>query len=70
MREMVSDSSATWVHAAVVVDALTDSRLRQDLNVRALLSSRQLPRVPDRAVEGCRATQLASRVPGTPQQPI
>ena len=47
-RQLVDDVGATWLGTAVVVDALTEPRLRRDLNVRSLLHTRQLPPVPDR----------------------
>jgi adenine phosphoribosyltransferase len=42
-RGLVADAGAEWVGAAVVVDALDDSRMRRDLPVRSLLHLRDLP---------------------------
>ena len=39
---LVADAGATWLGAAVIVDALTDARLRRDLGVRALIQGREL----------------------------
>jgi len=41
-RGLVEDAGAHWLGAAVVVDALADSRLRRDLVVRSLLHNREL----------------------------
>lgn len=41
-QALVADVGAAWVGAAVIVDALTDHRVRRDLNVRALLNEREL----------------------------
>lgn len=41
-HELITGSGASWCGAAVLVDALTDSRLRRDLNVRSLLHVRDL----------------------------
>lgn len=41
-RAVVEQAGATWCGAALVVDGLTDSRLRRDLAVRALLNLRDL----------------------------
>ncbi len=38
--ETVAEVRATWVGAAVIVDALSDGRLRGELGVRALLHAR------------------------------
>ena len=43
-RGLVADAGAEWVGAAVVVDALTDSRARRELPVRSLLNLRDLSR--------------------------
>jgi adenine phosphoribosyltransferase len=40
--QLVLDSEATWVGAAVVVDGLVEPRLRRDLNVKSLVRSREL----------------------------
>jgi adenine phosphoribosyltransferase len=42
VRQLVDDCGAQWVGAAVIVDGLTDPRLRHDLPVRALLDVRTL----------------------------
>jgi adenine phosphoribosyltransferase len=42
VRRMVDSVGATWIGVACIVDALRDARLRRELNVRALLSSREL----------------------------
>ncbi|WP_407342248.1 phosphoribosyltransferase family protein [Pengzhenrongella phosphoraccumulans] len=39
---LVADAGAHWIGAAVVVDALTEPRLRRDLTVRSLLNIRDL----------------------------
>ena len=39
---LTDDSGATWLGAAVIVDALDDARLRRDLNVRCLLHNREI----------------------------
>jgi hypothetical protein len=39
---LVADSGATSLGAAVIVDGLTDGRLRRDLTVRSLLRSREV----------------------------
>ncbi|HEY5034867.1 MAG TPA: phosphoribosyltransferase family protein [Candidatus Dormibacteraeota bacterium] len=39
---LTADSRATWLGAAVIVDALEDARLRRDLNVRSLLHNREI----------------------------
>jgi adenine phosphoribosyltransferase len=41
-RALVEDCGAHWIGAACVVDGLTDTRLRHDLPLRALLNIRQL----------------------------
>ena len=41
-RSIVEQAGATWCGAAVVVDGLSDSRLRRDLEVKALLNVRDL----------------------------
>lgn len=41
-RSIVDQSGATWCGAAVIVDGLSDSRLRRDLDVRSLLRVRDL----------------------------
>jgi adenine phosphoribosyltransferase len=41
-KEIVDRAGATWCGAALVVDALADSRLRRDLAVRSLLHVRDL----------------------------
>jgi adenine phosphoribosyltransferase len=41
-RDLVRQAGATWCGAAVVVDALHDSRLRRELDVRPLLHLREL----------------------------
>ena len=41
-RAIVEQSGATWCGAAVIVDGLSDSRLRRDLGVNALLNVREL----------------------------
>lgn len=41
-RAIVEQAGATWCGAAVIVDGLSDSRLRRDLGVRALLNIREL----------------------------
>jgi adenine phosphoribosyltransferase len=41
-RSIVEQSGATWCGAAVIVDGLSDSRLRRDLGVKALLNVRDL----------------------------
>lgn len=48
VQQLVGDAGAAWVGAAVVVDALRDSRLRRSLGVRSLLHLRDLPPVPRR----------------------
>jgi adenine phosphoribosyltransferase len=40
--QLVADSEATWVGAAVVVDGLVEPRIRRDLNVKSLVRSREL----------------------------
>jgi adenine phosphoribosyltransferase len=40
VRTLVQAVGATWCGAAVIVDGLRDSRLRHDLQVRALLNLR------------------------------
>lgn len=42
VRALVQAAGATWCGAAVIVDGLRDSRLRHDLQVRALLNLRDL----------------------------
>lgn len=42
VRDLVADAEATWVGAAVIVDALP-AGTRRDLGVRALLRERSLP---------------------------
>ena len=39
---LVTDAGAHWLGAAVIVDSLTDARLRRDLGVRALIQGREL----------------------------
>jgi adenine phosphoribosyltransferase len=39
---LVQDSGAEWLGAAVIVDDLTDTRLRRDLGVRSLLRGRDV----------------------------
>ncbi|HET6706447.1 phosphoribosyltransferase family protein [Amycolatopsis sp.] len=39
---LTQDAEATWLGAAVVVDALSSSRVRRDLDVRSLLHIREL----------------------------
>lgn len=41
-KGLVEDAGAHWIGAAVVVDALTEPRLRRDLAVKSLLHSREL----------------------------
>lgn len=41
-RGLVEDAGATWLGAAVVVDALHESQIRRDLTVRSLLRNREL----------------------------
>lgn len=41
-RAIVEQSGATWCGAAVIVDGLSDSRLRRDLGVKSLLNLRDL----------------------------
>ncbi len=41
-RRIVETARGQWCGAAVVVDALTDSRLRHDLGIRSLLNNRDL----------------------------
>ena len=41
-KGLVLDAGAEWVGAAVVVDALSDSRVRRELPVRSLLRDRDL----------------------------
>lgn len=41
-HDLVCKAGATWCGAAVIVDALHDSRVRRDLNVRSLLHLREL----------------------------
>lgn len=48
VQQLVADAGASWVGAAVVVDALSDSRLRRSLGLRSLLHLRDLPEVPQR----------------------
>lgn len=43
---LVTDAGARWIGAAVIVDALTDPRLRRDLDVRALIQGRELNALP------------------------
>jgi adenine phosphoribosyltransferase len=43
---LVTDAGARWLGAAVIVDALTDPRLRRDLGVRALIQGRELDALP------------------------
>jgi adenine phosphoribosyltransferase len=43
---LVTDAGAHWLGAAVIVDALTDPRLRRDLGVRALIQGRELDALP------------------------
>jgi adenine phosphoribosyltransferase len=39
---LVRDANADWVGTAVIVDGLTDARLRRDLTVRSLIHTRDL----------------------------
>ncbi|HEY8721288.1 phosphoribosyltransferase family protein [Pengzhenrongella sp.] len=39
---LVEDSGAHWIGAAVIVDALTEPRLRRDLAVKSLLRNKEL----------------------------
>lgn len=48
VQQLVADAGASWVGAAVVVDALSDSRLRRSLEIRSLLHLRDLRDVPTR----------------------
>ncbi len=41
-KGLVDDEGADWVGASVIVDDLSDARLRRDLKVRSLLHSRDL----------------------------
>jgi adenine phosphoribosyltransferase len=41
-RAIVEQSGATWCGAAVIVNGLSDSRLRRDLDVRSLVNVRDL----------------------------
>jgi len=41
-RGLVDDSGAIWLGAAVLVDGLTDARLRRDLCVRSILHHRDM----------------------------
>jgi adenine phosphoribosyltransferase len=41
-QSLIADTGATWIGAAVIVDALTDHRVRRQLKVRALLNEREL----------------------------
>jgi adenine phosphoribosyltransferase len=41
-RTIVEQAGASWCGVAVIVDGLRDSRLRRDLDVRALLHLREL----------------------------
>ena len=45
-RELVRSAGASWLGMSVVVDGLTDHRIRRDLGVAALLHQRDLPRRP------------------------
>lgn len=47
-QQLVQDAGAQWAGAVVLVDALSDSRLRRALGLRALLHLRELPEVPPR----------------------
>lgn len=42
VHDLVEDSGASWIGAAAIVDAATDSRVRRDLNLRSLLHVRDL----------------------------
>ena len=42
VRRIVDASAATWLGAAILVDALPDNRTRRALNVRSLLNVRDL----------------------------
>lgn len=42
VRQLTADCGAQWIGAAVIVDALSEPRLRHDLPVRALLDIRML----------------------------
>ena len=48
VQQLVSDAGATWLGAAVLVDALEQSRLRRTLELRSLLRVRDLPDVRTR----------------------
>jgi adenine phosphoribosyltransferase len=41
-RDIVGQSGATWCGVAVIVDGLSDNRMRRDLNLRSLLNVRDL----------------------------
>jgi adenine phosphoribosyltransferase len=41
-RGLVEDAGAHWIGAAVIVDGLTEPRLRRDLTVKSLLRNREL----------------------------
>jgi len=41
-RNLVDQAQATWCGAAVIVDGLSDSRLRRELSVRSLVRKREL----------------------------
>jgi adenine phosphoribosyltransferase len=41
-HSIIDQSGATWCGVAVIVDGLSDSRLRRDLDVRSLLNVREL----------------------------
>lgn len=42
VQQLVADTGASWIGAAVLVDALEDSRLRRTLNMRCLVREREL----------------------------
>jgi adenine phosphoribosyltransferase len=42
VQGLVRDAGAVWLGAAVIVDDLTDARLRRDLGVRSLLRGREV----------------------------
>lgn len=45
-RRIVDAAQASWCGASVIVDALTDARLRRDLAVSSIFRDRDLSRVP------------------------
>jgi adenine phosphoribosyltransferase len=44
---LIEDAGAHWIGAAVVVDGLSEPRLRRDLTVKSLLRNRELWAAPD-----------------------